>query len=350
MIRSALSKVVWMARATTVVVGVAIMLGLIFGVATSAFGANGGNFILGSLNNTATAITKLTGTVGGGPALHVSNPSTATGSRALDLQVATGKAPMRVNSGTKVTNLNADKLDGKEASAFASYTRTVVVTPVGTDTQNGTALLNALAGITDASQTKKYLLYVEPGTYNLGSSTLQMKQHVDIQGSGEGNTLITSSTSATQDTCAKSTVLGANDAELRFLTVRNTGTATTASCVVAVLNVGASPRLTHVTALATASQSINIAVLNSNSRLTMTNVTAAASGGTNIGVRNVFSSPTIKQSTLSGSFRSLLQESTSANDTAKVALTQLVGSVAREGGTLQCFNNYDDNLGAVSCP
>jgi len=112
-----------MARATTVVVGLAIMLGLIFGVATSAFGANGGNFILGSLNNTATAITKLTGTVGGGPALQVSNPSTATGSTALDLQVATGKAPMKVYSSTKVTNLNADKLDGKDSTAFGPASR-----------------------------------------------------------------------------------------------------------------------------------------------------------------------------------------------------------------------------------
>ena|SRR5215218_911055 len=126
MIRSALSKVVWMARATTVVVGLAIMLGLIFGVATSAFGANGGNFILGSLNNTATAITKLTGTVGGGPALQVSNPSTATGSTALDLQVATGKAPMKVNSQTKVTNLNADKLDGQDSTTIGKEKWAVV--------------------------------------------------------------------------------------------------------------------------------------------------------------------------------------------------------------------------------
>jgi len=121
MIRSAVSKVVWMARATTVVVGVAIMLGLIFGLATSAFGANGGNFILGSLNNTATAITKLTGTVGGGPALQVSNPSTNTGSTALDLQVATGKAPMKVNRTTKVTNLNSDLLDGKSSEVLGSH-------------------------------------------------------------------------------------------------------------------------------------------------------------------------------------------------------------------------------------
>src|SRR5215218_633051 len=124
MIRSALSKVVWMARATTVVVGLALVMALVFGVATMAFGANGGNFILGSLNNTATAITKLTGTVGGGPALQVSNPSTATGSTALDLQVATGKAPMKVNRTTKVTNLNSDLLDGKDSRTFGTFMAT----------------------------------------------------------------------------------------------------------------------------------------------------------------------------------------------------------------------------------
>jgi hypothetical protein len=119
MIKSALGKVMWLGRATVFVVGLAVILALVVGVASTALGANGGNFILGSLNNTATAITKLTGTVGGGPALQVSNPSTATGSTALDLQVATGKAPMKVNRTTKVTNLNADKVDGKDAPLWA---------------------------------------------------------------------------------------------------------------------------------------------------------------------------------------------------------------------------------------
>jgi hypothetical protein len=118
MIKSALGKVMWLGRATVFLVGLAVILALVVGVASTAFGANGGNFILGSLNNTATAITKLTGTVGGGPALQVSNPSTSTGSTALDLQVATGKAPMKVNRTTKVTNLNSDLLDGKDSSTI----------------------------------------------------------------------------------------------------------------------------------------------------------------------------------------------------------------------------------------
>ena len=118
MIKSALGKVMWLGRATVFLVGLAVILALVVGVASTAFGANGGNFILGSLNNSATAITKLTGTVGGGPALQVSNPSTATGSTALDLQVATGKAPMKVNRTTKVTNLNADAVDGRDGSTL----------------------------------------------------------------------------------------------------------------------------------------------------------------------------------------------------------------------------------------
>src|SRR5215217_8071299 len=119
MVRSVAKKVAWVGRTASMVFGLALVIGLVVGVTSVAFGANGGNFILGSLNNTATAITKLTGTVGGGPALQVSNPSTVTGSTALDLQVATGKAPMKVNSSTKVTNLNADKVDGKDAPLWA---------------------------------------------------------------------------------------------------------------------------------------------------------------------------------------------------------------------------------------
>jgi hypothetical protein len=126
MVRSVAKKVLWVGRATVFLMGLALMLALVFGIASTALGANGGNFILGSLNNTATAITKLTGTVGGGPALQVSNPSTTTGATALDLQVATGKAPMKVNSQTKVTNLNADKLDGQDSTTIGKEKWAVV--------------------------------------------------------------------------------------------------------------------------------------------------------------------------------------------------------------------------------
>jgi hypothetical protein len=118
MLRNVGSKVVWMARATTTVVGLAIMLALVVGVASAAFGANGGNFILGSLNNTATALTRLVGNVNGS-AMQVVNNNAGTDDSALSLSVQSGEAPMRVNSSKVVTNLNADKLDGQEASDLA---------------------------------------------------------------------------------------------------------------------------------------------------------------------------------------------------------------------------------------
>ncbi len=117
MIKNAMGKVAWIARATTTVVALAIMLALVFGMASTAFGANGGNFILGSLNNAATAITRLTGNVNG-PAMQVANNNAGTNDTALDLRVQAGEAPMTVNSNEKVANLNADRLDDRDSSAF----------------------------------------------------------------------------------------------------------------------------------------------------------------------------------------------------------------------------------------
>jgi hypothetical protein len=61
-----------------------------------------------------------------GPSLQIDNSSTNANATALDLQVEAGKAPMKVNSQTKVVLLNADKLDGQDAGAFMAA-RTYVV-------------------------------------------------------------------------------------------------------------------------------------------------------------------------------------------------------------------------------
>ena len=52
MLGSAAMKVAWMARTTTTVVGLAIMLALVFGVATTALGGTGigARFDLGKTN------------------------------------------------------------------------------------------------------------------------------------------------------------------------------------------------------------------------------------------------------------------------------------------------------------
>jgi hypothetical protein len=96
------------------------------------------------------------------------------------------------------------------------YNRTVVVKPVGTPSENGTALLAALDGITDASPDNRYLLKIEPGVYHIGGNSLQMKYHVDIEGSGE---LVTRIESSGFSETLHGTVITTDDAELRYLTV-----------------------------------------------------------------------------------------------------------------------------------
>jgi hypothetical protein len=80
--------------------------------------ANGGNLILGQSNH-ATAQTSLSAPVAGGKTLSLANNDTSkSNSTALGLAVSSGHPPFSVNSSTRVANLNADRLDGLDASAF----------------------------------------------------------------------------------------------------------------------------------------------------------------------------------------------------------------------------------------
>jgi hypothetical protein len=86
-------------------------------VALSGVGiaANGGNLILGQ-SNTATAPTSLTGTTSN-PALSITNDGTGL---PLRLTGPANVAPLKVSSGIKVTDLNADRLDGLDSTALVS--------------------------------------------------------------------------------------------------------------------------------------------------------------------------------------------------------------------------------------
>ncbi len=170
MLRSALRKVMWVGKATSAVVGLAIVLALLFGMATAAFGADGGNFIIGQ-TNVATLVTRLAGQDGvDGAMFEVQNNNSGTDDTALSLKVQPGEVPMTVNRATKVTNLNADKLDGLDSLDFqGKYARTVVVAKSRGDFTSVQAALNS---ITDAGSGKHYLVWVGPGTYN---GRVQMK-------------------------------------------------------------------------------------------------------------------------------------------------------------------------------
>jgi hypothetical protein len=356
MLRSTASKVMWVGRATVFLVGLSVVLALIFGVVSTALGANGNPFILGKADNTATKTTGLVGSIAdtAKAALSIRN---SKGGPALDLKVGSTTvspddvAPMKVNSTKKVDNLNADRIDGLSSMDFqGKYAQTVVVAKSGGDF---TSVQAALDSITDASASKHYLVWVGPGTYN---ERVQMKSFVDIEGAGELATRITAS-GGTGFSANSSTVSGANDAELRYLTVENTGSGTDA---MAIFNASASPRLSNVTATS-AGATDNRGVVNASSSPTMVDVTATASGGNsafgvansgssfptmtdvtakgsgsdyNVGINNAGSSPTmtdVSAKAVGGSFARGMENSSSSPKMTNVSVTASGGSTENTG-------------------
>ena len=118
--RTILERTVWLGRKTATVMGLAMLLALTVGLASTALAAVPGDPLkLGRLNT----MNRITQVVGGanGALLRIDNSSTGDSATALNLRVKAGKAPMAVSADAgKATNLNADEVDGKGAGAFFS--------------------------------------------------------------------------------------------------------------------------------------------------------------------------------------------------------------------------------------
>lgn len=90
-----------MNKRTLIAAAAIVAVGLI-AIPVGANAANGGAWLLGR-SNWETAATTVTNTYG----------------TPLSLKAKSGYAPLAVNSSTRVTNLNADKLDGYSSGSFA---------------------------------------------------------------------------------------------------------------------------------------------------------------------------------------------------------------------------------------
>lgn len=193
--------------------------------------------------------------------------------------------PVGLDDGDDDTTYSAGTglvLAGTQFSAEGSpYANVVVVAQSGGDFSSVQAALNV---ITDASASNPYLIYVAPGLYE---EQIFMRPYVDIEGAGEGITVIrfTGSNTSPSTDGSSATVLGADNASLRFLSVQSDGTGQ--SNATAIYNDGASPRLLHVTATASGATGSNAGVYNVTGSPTMIHVTASAVGGSPWGVYNL---------------------------------------------------------------
>ena len=296
-------------------------------------------------------------------------------------------------------NTNASSsptLKGVSSNGIIINGNVLFVPAAGTDLENGALLLtvkNEITGLGTASATNRHLIRLDAGTYDLGSVHLGMQSYVDIEGSGEGTTLITS-THSSNSTFSSATLLGASNSEIRFLIVENRGgagqsvgiyiTSSSPSVVnvtvtafggsTAVIGVysdfSSSPTLRNVTVTTTDSGGSSWGVVNSNSSPSMTNLTITASGGStqNYGVYNAFgssptmanvtatgtggstglgvfnedgSSPTIRHCSFTGATHSIRNDASSA----RVASTRLEGAV--DGSGFTCVGVYDVSFAAL---
>jgi hypothetical protein len=190
--------------------------------------------------------------------------------------------------------LPSSVLPAAARTAPGGYTHTLIVSPDPDPLVAGRQLLQAVAGITDPEAANPYLVKIEPGIYDLDSASLSMRPYVDIEGSGEGVTTITSALGN-----GLGTVIGANNSELRYLTVKNTGEPN--QQVVGIFTETTSPRFSHVTAVASGG-SENYGIHTSNGTPVLSYVTASASGGgQSFGLANFNSVMTVLNSSFSAS-------------------------------------------------
>jgi hypothetical protein len=178
------------------------------------------------------------------------------------------------------------------ARSAGDYTHTVIVHPNEDPIVAGNDLVRAVDQISNPGATNPYLVKVEPGIYDLGTDSLFLRPFVDLEGSGEGVTTITSAVPT-----GYGTVVGADNSEVRFLTVKNTGAP--GQQIIALFSESSSPRYTHVRVLASGG-SENQAIHISNGSPVLDHVLASATGGgTAIGVMNLNAALTVTGSTFS---------------------------------------------------
>ncbi|MGZ3460866.1 MAG: hypothetical protein ACXU86_20455, partial [Archangium sp.] len=114
----------------------------------------------------------------------------------------------------------------------------------------GENLRNAVQSIVRVSADEPWLVFVEPGVFDLGAQGLRMRPYIHIHGSGQGLTTVRSR-------AADATLVAADNTELRALTVEHVGGPGEA---VALSTPSASFRARDVTAVAHDGQQRTVAI------------------------------------------------------------------------------------------
>jgi hypothetical protein len=229
------------------------------------------------------------------------------------------------------------------AQATPPYAQTVIVSSVpGNPTASGQNLLNAIASINGASQNNRWLLKVEPGVFDVGTTAFQMKAWVDVEGSGRKQTTIRGSGQAFQTDFTIGVVQGANNTEMRQLTVSCLPTEERPDCLT-IANFQASPSFLqmNVTTTTAAGSGARWGFRNTQASPQYDQVTiTVANGSNNYGIVNsAGSAPTIRRSFIKVVTADGTNDGILDRESGYAALVEDTTIQVRTGGTCHGIRN-----------
>lgn len=273
---------------------------------------------------------------------------------------------------------------GEATLSLVSFSRTIIVSPQNNPVLNGEALQYALAILSskNPSASNPWLLKLEPGNYDLGNTSFTMLPYVDLEGSGEDITTITSSFGLASliDSAA---LVAASNSTVRFLSIVNSGpnnsqvavlvgpdttnarfdhltTRTSCSgfalCTGIYINGGLNGNsvfLQNSTLTTTETNnsggSLSFYIKN-NGTATIQNTTITASGNasSNAGVYNNGGTLIIQNSTITASGGASSYGIEILDGTTMVGASELSGTTAASSGSATCVASYRANFTPLS--
>jgi hypothetical protein len=192
-------------------------------------------------------------------------------------------------------------------NSLVRYSHTLLVGSGGTPSQNGAALLAARDIISNSqpSAANPYLIKLEPGNYDLGNKSLALLPYLDLEGSGEGTTVISSTIGKENYPLTNGTIMAASNSEVRFLKAANFGS-NVYQTPLFVPSGATNTRFSHVTAISSGATGIDEGLYNNGGNIAITDstisaVTASGQGNSGYGIYNNSGNITIANSTISAS-------------------------------------------------
>ncbi len=263
---------------------------------------------------------------------------TMTPSAQLEIN-GTVKSTMFTGDGTGLTNVTASTVidgsitDSKITGVISSakldlsgvqkrYGKVAIVAKDGGDYSDPVIAMNDINQWCGTPTKSNYcLLKIMPGIYDIDSRTLVMRPYTDIEGAGQGVTIVTGVVNDVTSLLSYGVVNGSNYSEIRSLTINNTSTANVSAGIVNYYcspriidisinvkgiglyqsigifnNYQSAPSISRVTISVLGGSDSNIGIYNNQSSPTMNHVSSTAQGGNlSIGILNSLSSPSMSE-------------------------------------------------------